>query len=225
MDYDARDPETPTPEVYWSPDSQHLVAMRHQPGTTAGFMIESSPEDQLQPKLESYPYLKPGDDVPIARPHLFDVAGEGNGNSRGATRCSPIRGASRTCAGTRIPRGSLFCSTSAGTRRCAILAVDAGTGAVKPIVDEESKTFIDYSGKFFCEYLDDTGEIIWMSERDGWNHLYLYDAKTGAVKNQITKGEWVVRSVDTWTARSGKSGSRPAASCRARTRISSSIAA
>ena len=35
-----------------------------------------------------------------------------------------------------------------------------------------------------------------MSERDGWNHLYLYDGATGAVKNQITKGEWVVRGVD-----------------------------
>ena len=38
--------------------------------------------------------------------------------------------------------------------------------------------------------------MIWMSERDGWNHLYLYDASTGEVKNQITKGEWVVRGVD-----------------------------
>ena len=35
-----------------------------------------------------------------------------------------------------------------------------------------------------------------MSERDGWNHLYLYDAKTGQVKNQITKGPWVVRGVE-----------------------------
>jgi hypothetical protein len=26
-----------------------------------------------------------------------------------------------------------------------------------------------------------------MSERDGWNHLYLYDGVTGAVKNQITR--------------------------------------
>lgn len=34
-----------------------------------------------------------------------------------------------------------------------------------------------------------------MSERDGWNHLYLYDALTGRVKNQITKGKWVVRKV------------------------------
>ena len=35
-----------------------------------------------------------------------------------------------------------------------------------------------------------------MSERDGWNHLYLYDGATGQVKNQITKGQWVVRGVD-----------------------------
>ena len=33
-----------------------------------------------------------------------------------------------------------------------------------------------------------------MSERDGWNHLYLYDG-SGKVKNQITKGQWVVRGV------------------------------
>ena len=35
-----------------------------------------------------------------------------------------------------------------------------------------------------------------MSERDGWNHLYLFDAESGRVKNQITKGEWVVRGVE-----------------------------
>ena len=35
-----------------------------------------------------------------------------------------------------------------------------------------------------------------MSERDGWAHLYLYDGATGKVKNQITKGEWIVRGVD-----------------------------
>jgi dipeptidyl aminopeptidase/acylaminoacyl peptidase len=38
--------------------------------------------------------------------------------------------------------------------------------------------------------------VLWMSERDGWAHLYLYDGATGKVKNQITKGEWIVRGVD-----------------------------
>jgi dipeptidyl aminopeptidase/acylaminoacyl peptidase len=41
----------------------------------------------------------------------------------------------------------------------------------------------------------DGDEIIWLSERDGWAHLYLYDGRTGAVKNQITRGEFVVRAV------------------------------
>ena len=38
--------------------------------------------------------------------------------------------------------------------------------------------------------------MIWASERDGWNHLWLYDSENGKVKNQITKGEWVVRGVN-----------------------------
>ena len=38
--------------------------------------------------------------------------------------------------------------------------------------------------------------VIWASERDGWEHLYLYDGATGRVKNQITKGNWIVRYVD-----------------------------
>ena len=63
------------------------------------------------------------------------------------------------------------------------------------MITEEPKTFFCYSGKKFRHDLDDGKEIIWMSERDGWNHLYLYDGATGEVKHQITKGEWVVRSV------------------------------
>ena len=70
---------------------------------------------------------------------------------------------------------------------------------------ETSKTFVDYrranvgladSGRQFRFDLDDGKEIIWMSERDGWKHLYLFDGVTGKVKNQITKGNWVVRGVE-----------------------------
>jgi dipeptidyl-peptidase 4 len=43
--------------------------------------------------------------------------------------------------------------------------------------------------------LERTGEIIWYSERDGWGHLYLYDAESGELKNQITRGEWIVRDI------------------------------
>jgi dipeptidyl aminopeptidase/acylaminoacyl peptidase len=74
-----------------------------------------------------------------------------------------------------------------------VIGVDAQSGKARAIIDEQSKTFIDYSAKFFLHRIAATHELIWMSERDGWNHLYLYDEITGKVKNQITKGEWVVR--------------------------------
>ena len=195
MNYDRRDPEQPLPEVYWSPDSSHFVAMKHLPGSPRRiYMVQSSPEDQLQPKLVSYPYLKPGDDVPYAKPHLFDVAAKNEISVDDALFANPwsISEVRWNPDSSRFT----FLFNQRGHQALRILGVAAKTGLVQPIVDEASKTFICYSGKCFTEYLDDTGEIIWMSERDGWNHLYLYDAKTGRVKNQVTKGEWVVRGVD-----------------------------
>jgi dipeptidyl-peptidase 4 len=195
MEFATADPQTPTPDAMWSPDSKHLMAMRMKPGTERRvYLVHSSPEDQLQPKLESYPYLKAGDEVPIRKPHLFDVEAKKEIPVDDALFANPW-----AISDVRwVPDSSrfTFLFNQRGHQAMRILAVDAQTGAVKPIVDDESKTFIDYSGKSFTEYLDESGEIIWMSERDGWNHLYLFDAKTGAVKNQITKGEWVVRDVE-----------------------------
>jgi len=195
MQYDLQDAPASEPEVYWSPDSRHLVAMRLKPGTQRWvFEVESSPEDQLQPKLESYPYLKAGDQVPVKKPHLFDIETLKEIPVDGSLFSNPwsisdVRWATNSSRFT-------FLYNQRGHQALRILAVDAQSGAIMRIVDEESKTFIDYSGKFYADYLDDSGEIIWMSERDGWNHLYLYDAQTGRVKNQITKGNWVVRNVD-----------------------------
>ncbi|MFZ9856560.1 MAG: prolyl oligopeptidase family serine peptidase, partial [Limisphaerales bacterium] len=56
-------------------------------------------------------------------------------------------------------------------------------------------TFIDWTNKTWRHWLEETNELIWMSERDGWTHLWLIDRRTGGVKNQITRGSWVVREV------------------------------
>jgi dipeptidyl aminopeptidase/acylaminoacyl peptidase len=76
-----------------------------------------------------------------------------------------------------------------------VIEVDASNGAPRALVDENASTFFCYYSKRFVHHVDDGRELIWMSERDGWNHLYLYDGATGQVKHQITRGEWVVRSV------------------------------
>ena len=84
-----------------------------------------------------------------------------------------------------------------------VIEVDAQTGAARAVISEEPKTFFYYNrcaatlqaGKRYRYDLADGKEVVWMSERDGWNHLYLIDGATGAVKNQITKGAWPVRHV------------------------------
>ena len=76
-----------------------------------------------------------------------------------------------------------------------LFEVDADTAATRIVAADRSTTFINIGRRFAHDVGGNGREIIWMSERDGWNHLYLYDGRTGRVKNQITRGEWVVREV------------------------------
>jgi dipeptidyl aminopeptidase/acylaminoacyl peptidase len=181
--------------IFWSPDSQKLVAIRTKAGGDRRVtLVESSPKDQLQPKTSSYFYLKPGDAIPLARPMLFDIAQK---------QAVPVDNAlfnnpwdisyEHWSADSQV---FYFAYNQRGHTVMRVLAINAKTGKVEPIVNEECKTFFDYANKLYLQYLDDTQELIWMSERDGWNHLYLIDLKTGKVKNPITQGNWVVRKVE-----------------------------
>ena len=182
-------------EVYWSPDSQRVVAMRKLKGQEHKvWLVESSPKDQVQPKLLSYDYLKPGDRIPQEKPHLFDV--EKRGEVVAGDALFPNPWSIENVRWEPDSQRFTFVYNERGHQILRIVAVDAVGGAARAVVDELSATFIDYSQKQFAAYLDETREIIWMSERDGWNHLWLYDAATGQVKKQITRGEWVVRGVE-----------------------------
>ena len=189
-------PDDPyTGDYHWSPDSKKLVAVRTKRGDERKvYLVQSSPTDQLQPKLLSYDYLKPGDRIPLPKPHLFDIAAKRQ--IAVSDNLFPNPWSVDQIRWDRDSKRFTFLYNQRGHQVLRIVAVDADSGAAHAIVDEQSKTFIDYEGKLFVHYLDATGEIIWMSEADGWNHLYLYDAKTGQVKNQITRGPWVVRGVD-----------------------------
>ncbi|NQV24085.1 MAG: DPP IV N-terminal domain-containing protein [Rhodopirellula sp.] len=182
--------------ISWSPDSRKLVALRTRQGQQHDVsVVESSPQDQLQPKLHTHNYLKPGDQIPQSTPHLFDV------DTKKEIAVSDELFANPWMSPPPIewsPNSGRFFFTynQRGHQILRVIAVDAKTGEAQAIVDEQSDTFIDYAYKQFLQILHDSNELIWMSERDGWNHLYLYDLSSGEVRNQVTKGEWVVRKVE-----------------------------
>ena len=195
---DGKDDDAYRDRFYWSPDSKKLVAVRVEKGQEHKVaFVESSPRDQLQPKLHTFDYFKPGDKLPHPRPALFDVAAKKQIPVSDELFPNPFtENGNMEIRWEKDSSRFTFRYNQRGHQVLRIVAVDGASGEARAIVDEQSKTFIDYSGKSFLEWLDDTGELIWMSERDGWCHLYLYDAKSGKVKNQITKGEWVVRGVE-----------------------------
>ena len=89
-----------------------------------------------------------------------------------------------------------FVSTSRDHKVEKVRIADAATGAVREIFEESTPTqFESGQGKINWQYLPQTKEFIWYSERDNWGHLYLFDATTGKLKNQITKGDFVVTQV------------------------------
>jgi dipeptidyl aminopeptidase/acylaminoacyl peptidase len=190
--------------IVWSPDSTKLVAYRVRPGYHREVhYVESSPEDQLQPKFFSRPYAKPGDVLDLNQPVLFDVAARKQINVDNALFPNPFE--LSELVWRKDSRAFTFEYNQRGHQVYRIIEVDAGTGQPRAVISEEPKTFFNYrpadgsqfdSGKKYRSDINDGKEIIWMSERDGWNHLYLYDGVAGAVKNQITKGDWAVRGVE-----------------------------
>jgi dipeptidyl aminopeptidase/acylaminoacyl peptidase len=183
--------------LVWSPDSQSCVVLSvHEVPRHIVTIVESSPHDQLQPKLQTYDYFKPGDALPQVQPVLINVA------SQTAKIISNDLFTNNFTPGGDLdfrwsPRSDefYFDYNQRGHQLYRILAVNATNGAVRTVVEERSKTFVDYETKTWRAWLDDSGELLWMSERDGWAHLWLYDVASGTVKNQVTRGDWVVREV------------------------------
>jgi dipeptidyl aminopeptidase/acylaminoacyl peptidase len=85
-------------------------------------------------------------------------------------------------------------------KKVDLICFDLTPGSGRVVLSETAETgYLDLYPFIFgrpnVRTLDGSEEIIWFSERDGWGHLYLYDASTGSLKNQITKGRWLVREI------------------------------
>ncbi|MDH6304191.1 dipeptidyl aminopeptidase/acylaminoacyl peptidase [Parabacteroides sp. PF5-5] len=180
-------------DIRWSPDSRKLAVMKIRPAERQYFyMVESSPADQLQPKLHTREYAKPGDALPFYVPHIFHV--ESGQHLAPSTELFASQYYLARLEWEADSKSVLFEYNQRGHQVYRVLEFSAETGLVRPLIEETSDTFVNYR-RYFRKDLAGTNEIIWMSERDNWNHLYLIDKASAKVKAQITKGEWYVREV------------------------------
>ena len=180
--------------IIWSPDSRKLATVKVRDVQERRIpLIESSPSSQKQPILQWRDYAKPGDVLPVYLPVLFDVEAR---KQMALNVTSYENQFYLNLTGWREDsRAFTFEFNQRGHQRYVIGEVNAADGSIRHLVDEQTKTFIYYYNNYRYD-LDDGKELLWISERDGWRHLYLIDGTSGQVKRQVTKGEWVLRQVD-----------------------------
>jgi len=154
--------------------------------------VEAAPRGQLQPIVHTQLYPKPGDAVDIERPVVFSVDGTrreiDDALFSNPYSLSPIR--------WRADGASFsFRYVRRGHQQVRLIAVDAASGRAHAAAEEKADTFVYADRTFFHEIGGLGDEIIVISERDGWRHLYLIDGRSGEVIRQLTRGEWVVRDI------------------------------
>ena len=178
--------------------SKTLVAFRVEPGEAKEvYLVQSSPPGGGRARLQKRVYPLPGDKFTACELNLFDVAG-GKQTKPSVDR---FDFGSPRLRWNKDGHHFTYQKTDRGHQRFRLVEVDTHSGSVRNIIDEQSPTFIwtahaENVRLSTVNWLEKSGEIIYVTERDGWRHLYLIDSKTGTVKNQITSGPYVVRGID-----------------------------
>jgi hypothetical protein len=207
---DTFEPRVAPAGVVWSQDSKRFTAERSDARKVKDLWVIDSLA-QPRPKLETYRYSMPGEDIAIEELQVFEVAGR----QRTPVKCDAFKDQRLSVAMRRVtdmerrdregtpnpivsPQWALAGSDSflvtrqsRDLKRLDILRVDAKTGEVKTLVEERMNTYIDTRP---IRVLEGEQEFLWWSERDGWGHWYLYGID-GTLKNQVTKGEFVTGNI------------------------------
>ena len=193
------------PILLWSPDSKKIATFQQDQRKT-GEMYEV--ETILgHPKLYAWKYPLVGDpnitmierviiDVPSAKVVRLKMPPDEHRSSL----CDHV-----ACEGNKFSdvdwapdsRTLAFVSTSRDHKHEQLRIADAETGDVRDVLKEDSATYFESGLKSIdWRYLAKSNEILWYSSRDNWGQLYLYDAKTGQLKNQVTTGEGNVSTIE-----------------------------
>jgi len=188
------------PILRWSPDSKKIATFQQDQRNSKDMYLVTT--NVGAPTLKAWKYPLPGDkQIATIRRVVIDVE---NGkmvalnipaDPHRATLSDDISSSGTfddidwKADGTEVA----FVSTSRDHKNEKFRIANAATGAVREVFEETVKTqFESGQGAINWRYLPASKEIIWYSERDNWGHLYLYDSGNGKLKNQITKGDFVV---------------------------------
>ena len=186
--------------LMWSPDSKKIATFQQDQRKTSDMYLVST--NVGAPRLEAWKYPLPGDEnVTMIERVVIDVDApkvirfQMPPDQHRTTLCDDV-----SCDGdfTDVEWSAdnskvAFVSTSRDHKSAKLRVADAATGAIRDVLEENVQTqYESGQGAVNWRFLPASNEVIWYSERDGWGHLYLYDLTTGQLKNQITKGDWVV---------------------------------
>ena len=179
--------------IQWSPDGSRIFVCKRIPVEKRYvYYVESSPADQLQPILHKQEYAKPGDALPQHLPVIIDVktGAKVEADPHQIENQYELEWMQWTPNGKEVTMEY----NQRGHHLYQVLAMDAQTGKLRTIVEERSQKFVNYA-RMWRQFIHDGKLLLWASERDNWNHLYLYDVEKGKVIRQVTKGAWCLREV------------------------------
>jgi dipeptidyl aminopeptidase/acylaminoacyl peptidase len=188
------------PILRWSPDSKKIATFKQDQRKVSDMYLVTT--NVGKPTLKTWKYAFPGDKnvamiyrviINVDQPKL--VAIDVPADPHRATLSDDIASSGTFDDVDWSGDGNqlAFVSTSRDHKIEKFRIADANTGAVKEVFEETVPTQYESGwGTINWKFLPNTNEIIWFSERDNYGHLYLYDAATGKLKNQVTKGNWVV---------------------------------
>ncbi len=190
-----------SPILLWSPDSRKIATFQQDERNVGEMYLVNT---QLgHPKLEQWKYPLPGDSViQMITRLIIDVDNakviklQIPPDAHRSTLCDHVacRGGEWADVEWSADASQLiFVSTSRDHKNEKFRVADAATGAVREVFQETVKTqYESGEGRANWHAMTGTNEVIWPSERDNWAHLYLYDLRSGQVKNLITPGDGAV---------------------------------
>lgn len=184
----------PSLDIAWSPDSKRFIAYRMDRREMKRlYLYQSVPDSGMRAKVWHYDRPLPGENsAKMLEFFVFDIENK----SQKPIDIKPFEDFLVNVYPQWLSDSKrIFMSHfSRGYKSIQAYIVDAQSGEAKEIVFEESPTMVEYQMHFSYITPDDK-YLIWASERDGWNHLYLYSIESLKLERQLTKGEFVVRSI------------------------------